>query len=365
MTKAFLNEGEKFTPINKDMVNVVDTLPSGVYAVQVTPLGQFYLSLCDNLTLPSKLYGDTEKLTDRVINTFLDRPNNSGILLSGDKGSGKTLLSKNIASKLQKDKKYITILVNSEYYGENFNTFLQNIAQPAVVIFDEFEKTYERKNQQHLLTILDGVYTSKKLFILTCNDQFNIDIFMLNRPGRLFYALKFGGLSADFISDYAKDTLKNMDHLNSILGVSKFFSKFSFDMLKAIVEEMNRYNESADEAIQYLNMNPEDDSHTPYEAYLLRNGAPLLFDQKYAPINGSPLAMNTKGMWFGARDLDDEETDKYAPNEITTGVHLTIDVSKLKEVKSNGFDYIFDTEVPNLQLAFKKKDLYKLDYKSF
>ena len=75
---------------------------------------------------------------------------------------------------------------------------------------DEFEKTYtkEGKNYQaKILTLFDGVYSSKKLFLLTCNDKSKMDSHMLNRPGRLYYLLEFHGLDQAFIREYCEDNL--------------------------------------------------------------------------------------------------------------------------------------------------------------
>jgi hypothetical protein len=210
-------------------------------------------------------------------------------MLTGEKGSGKTLLAKLLAVTAA-EAAVPTIVINEPWCGEGFNSFMQMIEQPTVILFDEFEKVYDKDDQEKMLTLLDGVYPSKKLFILTCNDKWRIDSHMRNRPGRIFYSLDFKGLEQDFIMEYCADNLDNVDHIASVCRVAAMFDQFNFDMLKALVEEMNRYKETASEAMRMLNAKPEFGGDSKYKVALQIKGLdinPELIEQEV--WTGNPL----------------------------------------------------------------------------
>ena len=97
----FLKSGNTFRVTKKEALNLTEHLPGGNYIVQKDEMtGQLYLEQIDNFTSVGKVYGDSLKNTDRIVNTFLDRPNTTGVMLTGEKGSGKTLLTKNVCMKL-------------------------------------------------------------------------------------------------------------------------------------------------------------------------------------------------------------------------------------------------------------------------
>ena len=252
----FLKNGNTYRVTNEANVDLHYELPVGNYIVQQDPFQNLYLERIDSFEITGKIYGDTVKHTDRIFNTFMDRKSGTGVLLVGEKGSGKTLLAKNLTVKAAKQK-IPTIVINQPWCGDKFNQLVQDISQPCVILFDEFEKIYDKEQQELMLTLLDGVYPSKKLFILTCNDKWRVDTHMKNRPGRIYYFLEFEGLEESFVREYCKDKLKNKKHSDQIVKIANVFSKFNFDMLKGLVEEVNRYNETPQQALGLLNIKPE------------------------------------------------------------------------------------------------------------
>lgn len=146
---------------------------------------------------------------------------------------------------------------------------------------------------------------SQKLFILTCNDKWRVNEHMRNRPGRIYYSITFDGLETAFIREYCEDNLKDKSHIDQIVTLSGFYSKFNFDMLKAIVEEMNRYGETPQDALELLNAKVE---YSGKQAYDLK----IYVDGKLAKPDmnewvGNPIA--------GVVDVDYEKFDPVNPDD--------------------------------------------------
>lgn len=360
MTQAYMQSGRTFKPVDTEAINIQTALPPGTYTVAVTPVG-YHLEKVEDFTLPVKLYGNTNVQADRIASTFLDRPAGTGVLLSGPKGAGKTMLTKRISQKLMAEQGVITILVNQPLCGEGFNSFIQDIAQPAVILFDEFEKVYDRDDQARLLTLFDGTYPSKKLFLLTCNNRFKVDSYMLNRPGRLYYALDFKSLDREFIADYCADNLKNMANVTGVMTASGFFTEFSFDMLKALVEEMNRYNETATESMKVLNMKPESDEGGVFDVTAWRNGKQITGSgYHYEVCDGSPLSKKEWTLYVHAADTDEGQVAK--PGDVKRTEQFHLDITKLLAVQDHGDTLVFESTTPGVTMRFKRKPLYSANH---
>jgi hypothetical protein len=289
----------------ENAIDISDHLPAGNYIIVEDMFKNLYLEQVATFELPCKLYGNTTKHAARIINTYRDRDTSTGVMLSGEKGSGKTLLSKTVSLKAA-ELGYPTIIVNDAYCDDRFSKLMQDIVQPCVVLFDEFEKVYDSEEQEKILTLFDGVFPTKKLFILTCNDKYKVNTHMRNRPGRIFYAIDFAGLEEQFIREYCEDNLNNVSYLEKICLYSKLFSDFNFDMLKALVEDMNRYNEPPEDVLKLLNAKPENDSSSTVYDVKLESKKIKISSLDTTSINSNPLG-SSFSLFYYYLDKDHDE----------------------------------------------------------
>ena len=349
----FLKNGNTYKVSKKEAIDLHEHLPAGNYVVKKNDMtGEMYLEQIDNFEFKGKIYGDTIKRADRILNSFHDRPATTGVMLTGEKGSGKTLLAKMLSIKGY-EQDIPTIVINAPWCGDAFNAFIQSIEQPVIVVFDEFEKVYDEHEQEAMLTLLDGVYPTKKLFVLTCNDKWRVNTHMRNRPGRIFYSLEYKGLESDFIREYCEDNLKATEHIDKIIGIAGTFDQFNFDMLKALVEEMNRYNESPQEAMSMLNTKPEYGNDSRYKIKLMINGEEMSetnYDEK--EWHGNPL---NKRVHVNYKQYDKDDDG----DEIWDWENMTFEPAQLKKIDDNGTKYVFtNSDGATLVLTKVKEKTY-------
>jgi hypothetical protein len=348
----YIKHGSAFQLADESALDLKTELPAGTYTVAFNEQGNFfYLETIENLSVSGKIYGDMSRQADRIQATYFDRPNSTGVILSGEKGSGKTMLAKLISQQMR-TLSIPTIVINKPWNGDDFNVFMQSIEQEVVVIFDEFEKVYDKDKQESLLTLFDGVYPGRKLFIVTCNDRWRVDKHMRNRPGRIYYRIDYIGLDPQFVREYAEDNLVNKSHIDSLCRISAIFGAFNFDILKAMVEEMNRYDESPQEVMDILNAKPELDEDRIYDVKLsVASKASAKSNQ--TTWSGNPLSARIS-LYY---ELSGDDADDDYHNAVFSA-------SDLKKVDTDSGHFIFEN-AKGEQVILTRQAAQKFDYNAY
>lgn len=236
---------------------VLDSLPALTYNVCFSEFEGFSLEKHSSIEArEEKIYGVHEKKVEKVLRRFNNSSKNLGVILSGDKGIGKSLFARLLSQKAM-DMGYPVIIVKE--YIAGIEDFLDSIEQEVIVLFDEFDKTFAKKNdsfnpQDRMLSLFDGISSGKKLFIITCNEYNYLSDYLINRPGRFHYHFRFEYPSSTEIDEYLKDKLDEK-YYSEIPKVISFARKINlnYDCLSAIVLELNN-GEKFEEAIQDLNI---------------------------------------------------------------------------------------------------------------
>lgn len=277
--------------------HTIEEIPLGNWLVRYDDQkGIFYLDKANDFSLPSKIYGNSTKLATRYLNSYTSWDGNLGVLLSGMKGTGKSLLAKQICGMAELP----VIMIQHAYGGSGFISFLSKISQPVIIFLDEFEKVYQDNEQQNmLLSILDGTFNSKFLFLLTINEIGLMNHYMMNRPSRIHYHEEYKGMSDDMIKEISLDLLDDKEKVDGIITVCTYIGEISMDILISLINEINLYkDESPMEVLEYMNLEP---SSTRHSVKIIRDGK-VMIDNNYTyhnPLVGESIYLD----WYG-EDID-------------------------------------------------------------
>ena len=235
---SWIQTGNTYRSAVGDVFNV-DSLPKGIYDIDFAPFtGWSITKTADEFTFNYKIYDLETDFINHVITAFNNCESNLGVLMYGTRGSGKSASAKIICNKINLP--IFVIKPVQDMSTSNLIDYISTFNFDCVFLFDEFEKNFSKEDSS-ILSIMDGVYTSKyrRLFILTTNNL-SVNENLLSRPSRIRYLKEFGNLSLDAINNYLDDNLskENYKHKDEIISYIDTLEISTIDILKCIVDEI-------------------------------------------------------------------------------------------------------------------------------
>lgn len=216
----------------------IEKLENAIYTIGIDDYGRFFLvKNSDGFNFNYKLYGLESDLIARILKTYESTSGNLGVLLNGLKGTGKTVSSKVIATKLNQP----IILVDTHIKG--VHTFLNSISQNITIFIDEYEKIFG--DSSAMLTIMDGALNSefRRVFLLTTNELY-IEKNLIQRPSRIRYLKKFEDLKPAIVEEIVDDVLVHTHLKTECINFISNLETITVDIVKAVINEVNIHEES-------------------------------------------------------------------------------------------------------------------------
>ena len=283
----WLQDGNYFRPRDKGADR--DNLPPAVFTVHSSMMGMYLEVQQDKFEFPYKLYGNSQ-FPERVAHTFKETKGNLGVMLTGLKGTGKTVEAEMICNLLNMP----VILVQSTFEG-TIVPFLNRIKDDIVVFVDEYEKIFEKSND--LLSLMDGALRTKyrRMFLFTSNEMYVSDA-MLNRPSRLLYIKRFGNLDEAMIMEIVSDLLPDETMQRAAVKYLAGLEIITVDIVKTVCAEMLRFNELPDAFKAIMNVK-ERERALHQTVYQLLGGKEVLLSASafIDPIAHTIFSMKFKG----------------------------------------------------------------------
>jgi len=239
-TRVLAHGGGRYT-ITSALASPQD-LPPGTYTPSYNQMLGYSIVTIPDLEPPSyRVYGRRDETIAKVLRTYAAVNRSLGVLFEGDKGIGKSSTTVELARQARDEFSLPVFLVNHNTPG--LSDFLGTLGE-CVIVFDEFEKNFPRSGddgdaQAQFLTLFDGTDATKRLYIVTVNEQNRLSPYFINRPGRFHYLINFDYPDIAAITDYMTTEARGASQaqVNDAVAFA-FRARCNYDHLRAIVTEL-------------------------------------------------------------------------------------------------------------------------------
>lgn len=181
-----------------------DLIPGKVYTLSTDDWGNDEFKENGLLNMPSKVYKSERDVAfvKTVMDAYTKTGNSTtGVLLCGEKGTGKTMMSKILAL----ESGLPIVIIEEDYPSQNLVRFFKEFETEVCILMDEVEKNHSTRR---MLGFLDGVHkTSRKLVLMTCNNIGDVSEYFVDRASRVRY-LRDYSMSENLV--YIDDLLKDL-----------------------------------------------------------------------------------------------------------------------------------------------------------
>lgn len=323
------------TSINN--TGVIDHVPAHVYNLRVNMAGELLLVKDrKRFEVPMTKFGKHRKY-HTTITTRYDRHGSAlGVLLYGEKGTGKSLLSEDLANwMLGQD--LPVLLIDIEIPAALLNAALSVIG-PCMVYFDEFGKVYDESARSQFLTTFSDTSLKGVLFVVTGNSSDEFSNYMFNRPGRFEFAIHYTSLSAEVAKEVATHHHLN-DEMSDLLIRHTVLNSSSMDIATKLASVLRQCKtiEEAEELVEILNV--------PRMAWYDHSVTEAFYKGERVPSNQFSIRSADKRTGVAVIDLlshDKQPIKQYTVNFMSDEAYLISkeDVVYNRMGKKAGDDYV-------------------------
>lgn len=261
----FLKEGPmvRFMPAYQNE-NIIDHAPAKIWDLRNDDKGLYLSPIREKFKIPTRVFGKHLAFKRIILDAYKNIKEGSlGVLLTGTKGTGKSLLAEDVANNVI-DQGFPVIYVEQAIPAKALRECVRQIG-PCAVVFEEFSKIYPEKSthlpdQQDLLTLFSDRSLAKTLFIIVENVEKDISNYIHLRPQRFKYHFEFKKPGRDVFDEIMGDVTLSKP-LNSFFNLylktaEESNQQYGIDVIECLAEVAKAAHdiEHAMELIQYLNV---------------------------------------------------------------------------------------------------------------